>query len=207
MTKENSGSSFFTRFLGRKNSILESQNDKVLARFDFVVTFGKNFQREFEDGYDNMLDNIVDDMHKSLSRDFEKFVKDLLGDEVSVKIDKLEKGSIVGTVTLVLVSALSVYTYISQYHDFIESLELIRNQLYSKITRVLGRKNYLWDTTTSIVITKIPFLQQSQPTYQHEPAPIYSKAFFWYLFFSNILLIIVLGFLLYKAVFSVYFAP
>ncbi len=186
---------------------MESQDDKTLARYDFVVTFGKRYQEEFQKNYDERLGKIIDEIHESLSTDFTKFVRELLGDEVSVRIDKLEGGSIVGTITLVLVSALSVYTYISQYHDFIESLELIRNQLYSKITRVLGRGNNLWDTTISIVITKIPYQTQSQAAFLQEPAPMYSKAFFWYLFISNILLIITLGFLLYKAVVSVYFVP
>jgi hypothetical protein len=186
---------------------MESQDDKILARYDFVVTFGKRYQEEFRQNYDERLEKVINEMHESLSTDFTRFVRELLGDEVSVRIDKLESGSIVGTITLVLVSALSVYTYISQYHDFVESLELIRDQLYSKVTRVLGRGNNLWDTTISIVITKIPYQTQSQPAFQQEPPPVYSKAFFWYLFISNILLIMTLGFLLYKAVVFVYFAP
>lgn len=201
-------SSFFGRFGKRGRASPPSQESNVLARFDFVVTFGERFQREFGDEYEQILRQNVRALGNDLSTNFDQYVRDTLGNEVTVRIDKLETGSIVGTITLILVASMSVYTYVSQYHDFVESLNLIRTQLQSRIGYVVGRGNPLFDTSIRVVLTRVPSsIHHQEDLWLQEPAPIYSKAFFWYLFISNILLVITLGFLLYKAVVSIYFAP
>lgn len=207
MNRLNFGNSIFGGFFQNRRANREFQDSKTLARFDFAITFGKRYQREFSDNYDEKLDDVINDLQEILTVDFTEFVQDLLGDDVSVRIDKLEKGSIVGTITLVLVSAMSVYTYISQFKDFVESLELIRDQLYSKITRVLGKGNNLWDTNITIVITRLPIVMHKGQYRFDEPSPIYSKAFFWYLLIANIVLSALLVLLLYKAAILVYFTP
>jgi len=198
-------SSFFDNFRRQRSA---QQDSNVLARYDFVVTFGEQFQREFGNEYEQILRRNVKVLGDDLSTSFDQYVRETLGNEVAVRIDKLETGSIVGTITLVLVASMSLYTYVSQYHDFFESLKLIRTQLQSRITTVLGRGSPLFDTSIRVILTKVPSSIQHQVNYRREePAPVYSKAFFWYLFISNILLLVALGFLLYKAVVTVYFAP
>jgi hypothetical protein len=182
-----------------------TQGDRILARYDFVVSFSKEFQAEFRQMYDEVLESDIELLRLALTAEFRVFVRETLGEDVFVEITKLETGSLVGVITLLLAPAMTLYVFLSQYHDFIESLNLIKAQLRSLINKVLSRQNHLWGADVVVVLSRTYHSPQRSGAWPRaESSPIYSEAFFWYLLLMNITLMGILGLLCWRAIQTVY---
>jgi hypothetical protein len=182
-------------------------NSEILAEYRFIITFEKYPDQPFPEGLEQEVITAVD---KVLAKDFSDEVEFLFGGLVKVRVGPLERGSILGTVTLVLAGAITVAEFISKYKDFYESLVLLRSQLRAILNRVVDRvvPPHI-NRTTNItfvpgsVVRVVPIVQRIPP---QSPIPTFnSKAFFIYLLVMNIVLTIITIALVYRAVVAMYF--
>ncbi len=143
----------------------------------------------------------------AIEEEFGNQVQYLFEGTVSTRIDRIETGSITGTVVLILGAGLAVYEFISKYRDFYDSLVLLKRQLRSFINQALQRafRNSM-RINTNVVLTRVPIhieTPQAQAT-DRDPPALYLKTFFWYLIIMNILLMIIIALLVYPAIQMVY---
>jgi hypothetical protein len=132
---------------------------RSLARLNFLVTFN----------YDSPKDNYIEEskllhtIELAVEREFADVVSMLFNGQVKVRIERLQKGSVFGTLALVLVSGVSVYQFIAQYQDFHDSLVLLRQHLNSllnnEVRQVSGNRPNIRPT---VLVTAAPTPEVAQ---------------------------------------------
>ena len=180
----------------------------TVARYDFLVVCRPPDEddrvgawwEEYEGGAVNMI-------RDALEADFASEVQYIFQGLVDVRITRLEQGSIKGTVVLVLAAGMSLCEFTAHYRDFRDTLGLLRQHLRCVVDRVLRGAMPTRYYRLNVSLTRVPILEPPTPTRPARPElpPLYSRAFFWYLLFMNLVRMVIIAILVYRAVAIAYF--
>ncbi len=182
---------------------------EILAEYRFIITFETYPDKPAMP--EELVRGVMNEIDRALAKDFANEVEFLFSGLVRVRVNPLEQGSILGSVTLILVGAVTIAEFISKYKDFYESLVLLRSQLRAVLSGILNRmlpqKIYRTVNITFVPgsATRAVSVAQIVPHQVAIPA-FYSKAFFIYLLMMNIVLVIIIFTLVYHAVAEMYFS-
>jgi hypothetical protein len=181
-----------------KSSTQPAIENNIVASYDFTITFKVE---------DLPYERVADDLRNAINEEFARQVESSFKGLVVVRLEPIGYGSVWGTVLLTLAAGVTIYQFIAQYRDFYDSLVLLRHQLRALIHRVLRERRPLPPSDVSVTLSSVPALMimSAGTSPVAEPLPLYSKAFFWYLFVTNLVVIAVLIALVYRAVAAMYF--
>ena len=145
-----------------------------------------------------------------IETEFRKEVEEISGIPISrIKVNRSYEGSI----ELVFTIIFNTYQFISGLKDFLDSIELIK-RLSERFIKSSLEKEYNYDmftVSTSTLYPKTEYYYEkmdlNRGKFSSELIDSSNKkrdVFFYYLLFANIILVAVLFFLIYKAVFQTY---
>jgi hypothetical protein len=113
-------------------SISSSSNNsahQLIARYDFLVDYSTIFREENPRNLGDFEFELLQNIGQLITTDFAARVESIFDGLVEVRLERLEQGSVVGTVLLVLAAGISILDFVSKYKDLYESLVLIRQHL------------------------------------------------------------------------------
>jgi hypothetical protein len=184
---------------------------EIIARYDFFVALDDQLMKEGWEELERLQDRAIFTLRNFILKDFGPNVRTMFDNLVDIQIERLERGSVIGTVTLVLAAGVSISDFMTRFDDFNASLRLLKQQLRSIVSAAMQRLmgtayQYQVQVTLSTTTFKphkqpeIPFTGQAQPAgYSNIPVLV------WYLIGMNIFLLLMLALLLYPAIVHVYF--
>jgi hypothetical protein len=150
-----------------------------------------------------LTDIVEDDLKKHLSKAVGMQIKDI---RVTADYD--------GSIELVFVVLFNVFQFVAGMKDFYDNVRLIRNHSRKYIARRLDDKyGSVFNVSTDIDYPNVDRYDELFSMFRHGefPFPIHSSngnisrdGFFYYLLFSNIVLLVVIGFFIFNAVKSYY---
>jgi hypothetical protein len=184
---------------------------ETIARYDFFVALDDQLIKEGWDELDRLQDRAIFTLRNFILKDFGPNVRSMFDNLVDIQIERLEKGSVIGTVTLVLAAGVTVSDFMNHFDDFNAGLRLLKQQLRSIISsamlRLMGTAyQYQVQVTLSTVTFKPPAPMGIPSTGQAQPAGFHNlPVLVWYLIASNLFLLLVVALLLYPAIAHVYF--
>lgn len=183
-----------------------------IAKFDFIVDFYTGNDREYFNILEENREIILQSVEIAISTNFSEQVNTMFSGLLEVEIEKMEWGSVLGTVVLILSAGFTSYEFIGKYKDFYESLALLRQHLRALINRAIKKsiKNhfpYEIPYRVNVTYTSVQDINQplSQKNNKFELQSRSMNLFFWYLLTMNIVLIIIVAILVYHAVSVTYF--
>jgi hypothetical protein len=184
---------------------------EIIARYDFFVALDDQLMKEGWEELERLQDRAIFTLRNFILKDFGPNVRTMFDNLVDIQIERLERGSVIGTVTLVLAAGVTISDFMTRFDDFNASLRLLKQQLRSIVSAAMQRLmgtayQYQVQVTLSTTTFKphkqpeIPFTGQVQPAgYPNMPVLV------WYLIGMNIFLLLMLALLLYPAIVHVYF--
>jgi hypothetical protein len=184
---------------------------ETIARYDFFVALDDDLIKEGWDELDRLQDRAIYTLRNYILKDFGPNVRSMFDNLVDIQIERLEKGSVIGTVSLVLAPGVTVSELMSRSDDFHASLRLLKQQLRSIVSsamlRLMGTVyQYHVQVTLSTVTVKPPSPAAVNLPMQMQPAGFSNlPVLVWYLIGSNLFLLLVVALLLYPAIAHVYF--
>jgi hypothetical protein len=184
---------------------------ETIARYDFFVALDDQLIKEGWEELDRLQDRAIYTLRNFILKDFGPNVRSMFDNLVDIQIERLEKGSVIGTVSLVLAPGVSVSELMCRSDDFHASLRLLKQQLRSIISsamlRLMGTVyQYHVQVTLSTVTIKPHTPAVANLPMQAQPAGfIHLPVLVWYLIGSNLFLLLVVALLLYPAIAHVYF--
>jgi len=184
---------------------------ETIARYDFFVALDDQLIKDGWDELDRLQDRAIFTLRNFILKDFGPNVRSMFDNLVDIQIDRLEKGSVIGTVTLVLASGVSIADFMTRYDDFNAGLRLLKQQLRSIVSgamlRLLGTTyQYQVQVTLSTTTFKPAAAAEVHAAAQTQPLSFSNlPVLVWYLIGSNLFLLLVVALLLYPAIAHVYF--
>jgi hypothetical protein len=184
---------------------------ETIARFDFFVALDDQLMKEGWEELERLQDRAIFTLRNFILKDFGPNVRTMFDNLVDIQIERLERGSVIGTVTLVLTAGVTISDFMNRYDDFNASLRLLKQQLRSIVSgamlRLMGTTYQYQVQITLSTTTFKPYVQAEQPA----PSRLQPVGFsnlpllVWYLIGSNAVLLLLLALLLYPAVAHAYF--
>jgi hypothetical protein len=169
------------RFSNQRNSSEEIHFHGDLAYFMLSI-----------DSYDDagVLDTLGS--KEKLDREFFLAVHRTLGQQYDIRIISISQGTAMVLIAISIIGG--AYVTISQYHDFVESLELLLDQIKNILRRLLS--SYEPSIESSYLIN--PRLPVPSMAPSSNSAPAITNNFFWYMVLSNAALLATLIYILLK---------
>ncbi|MBN1641911.1 MAG: hypothetical protein JXA09_11815 [Anaerolineae bacterium] len=173
-----------------------------IAKYHFIVAFDCTGHEPIDE---TRLDNaVMEAIGSGLGSDFAVRVQSVFGELVQVRVERLGQGSVWGDIRLYVAAGVSMLSFVAQYKDLHDSLMLLRQHLRSVINGLIRKRfpnSPLPYHTVTVALTEehavsLPSTRVSGVY----PPPLYSRAFFWYLFSMNLVLMVVIALLVYRAV-------
>jgi hypothetical protein len=184
---------------------------ETIARFDFFVALDDQLMKEGWEELERLQDRAIFTLRNFILKDFGPNVRTIFDNLVDIQIERLERGSVIGTVTLVLAAGVTISDFMNRFDDFNASLRLLKQQLRSIVSgamlRLMGTTYQYQVQITLSTTTFKPYVQAEPPA----PARLQPAGFsnlpllVWYLIGSNAVLLLLLALLLYPAVAHAYF--
>jgi hypothetical protein len=184
---------------------------EIIARYDFFVALDDQLIKEGWDELDRLQDRAIFTLRNFILKDFGPNVRSMFDNLVDIQIERLEKGSVIGTVTLVLAAGVSIADFMMRYDDFNASLRLLKQQLRSIVSgamlRLLGT-TYQYQVQVTLSTTTF----KPRPQFEYHPAAVVQPAgmpnlpvLVWYLIGTNLVLLLLVALLIYPAIAHAYF--
>jgi hypothetical protein len=184
---------------------------ETIARYDFFVALDDQLMKDGWDELERLQDRAIFTLRNFILKDFGPNVRTMFDNLVDIQIERLERGSVIGTVTLVLAAGISISDFMNRFDDFHASLRLLKQQLRSIVSAAMLR---LMGTTYQYQV-QVTLSTTTFKSYAPPEIPVTSRlqqsgfpnlpVLVWYLIASNALLALLLALLLYPAVAHVYF--
>lgn len=192
----------------------ESMTRQIVARYDFYVSFISRLPNSDNRDIDNrqLLQEIqqlaVEAINNNLTESISQELVSRFGNVLQPRII-VQRGSVIGSVILVLAAGVSFFDFASKYKDFHESLLLIRQQIRTTINRTTSRivesSPYFYTVETDMFIYPVSSEKIRHSLYPTIGRGFQSMGFFWYLLLMNIFLLGIICLLVYSAVARMYF--
>jgi hypothetical protein len=184
---------------------------ETIARFDFFVALDDQLMKEGWEELERLQDRAIFTLRNFILKDFGPNVRTIFDNLVDIQIERLERGSVIGTVTLVLAAGVTISDFMNRFDDFNASLRLLKQQLRSIVSgamlRLMGTTYQYQVQITLSTTTFKPYVQAEPPAPDRlQPAGFPNLPLLvWYLIGSNAVLLLLLALLLYPAVAHAYF--